>query len=79
MNKPLTTVELVPVGTATVVVLPQHVLDELHLKAGDKVELSKDESGGLSLKPAASEVDRQIALGKEIISRRAHALSELAK
>ena len=78
MNKPLTTVELVPVGTATVVVLPQHVLDELHLKAGDKVELSKDESGGLSLKPA-NPFDQQMAVAQAIIDEDQAILTALAQ
>lgn len=79
MNKPLTTVELLPIGTATVVVLPQDVLDELHLKAGDRFELSKDETGGLSLKPAGAGLSGQMAIVHAIIDEDEAVLAALAK
>lgn len=79
MNKPLTTVELVPVGTATVVVLPQDVLDRLHLKAGDRLELSQNDAGELSLKPAASHFERQVAVARAIIDEDQAILTALAK
>lgn len=79
MNKPLTVLDLVPVDGGTSVVLPPEVAARLDAGGSGRVALVQNEDGSVHLESAQSEFDRQMAAGREIMKRRRHALSVLAK
>lgn len=79
MNKPLAHIDLVPVEGSKSLVLPAEVAARLDAAGTGRVLLMQDEDGSVRLEAAGSEADRQLAIGREIIKRRHHALSILAK
>ena len=79
MNKPLLKAELVPVDGGVALVLPAELIARLDAAGTGQISLVEGEDGSIRLEPFVSEFDRQMALGREIIARRKHALSVLAK
>ena len=71
-------VDLIAVEDTVAVVIPQDVAERLGLRPGGT--LSFDErSDTIELKPSETELDRQMAVMREVMTRHRRALSELAK
>jgi antitoxin component of MazEF toxin-antitoxin module len=79
MNKPLATADLVPLQDGTAVVLPADVLARLGSASGDRIRFVETADGAIAIEAATDDVTQLLDLGRDIIRRRAHALTELAK
>jgi len=66
------------VGNSVGVILPQAVLDALHVATGDTVFLTASPEG-YRLTPYSPEFQTQMALARKIMDKRRNALRELAK
>lgn len=75
MNKPL---KLIPVGNSTGVILPKELLNELGVEQGGSVSYVKT-PGGIELRAADPEFDRQMEVAREVMRRHRTALRQLAK
>lgn len=70
--------ELVPVGDAVGVILPEDLLERLGLELGDRVRVA-DTPVGFAVVPESSGSDAQMAVAREVMRTRRKALAELAK
>lgn len=75
MNMPL---KLVKIGNSTGVVLPREVLVHLGADQGDILNLTEAENG-IVLRVAEDDFEDQMAVARDVMSRRKRALRELAK
>lgn len=75
MNKPL---KLIKIGNSTGVILPKEVLARLRVAQGDALTVLET-SEGISLSRADFEFEDQMAVAREVMTRRRNALRELAK
>ena len=66
------------IGNSEGVILPKEVLEDLHLSAGDELEIVQRPEG-LMLVRADSEFGRQMRSAREGMARYRDALRELAK
>jgi len=71
-------VKLIPIGDSLAVVLPQEVVDRLHLIQGGTVYLSETLEG-VRLTSQEPLVEEQLALARQIMKDRQAVLRELAK
>lgn len=70
--------DLIAVEDTVAVVIPQDVAERLGLRPGGTLSFD-DESNTIKLKSSETEFDHQMAVMREVMTRRRHALSELAK
>ena len=77
MNKPL---KLIPIGNSTGIIIPKELLQALGAEAGDSLFPVRT-PGGIELRRSDtdSEFEAQMALAREVMTRRRKVLSELAK
>lgn len=71
-------VKLTPVGDSLAVVLPQDILDRLHLVKGDTIYLSETPEG-VRLTSEEPTIEEQMALARQIMKERHAVLRELAQ
>jgi putative addiction module antidote len=71
-------VKLQKIGNSVGVILPKEVLARLHVGYGDEMMLSES-NGGVILSPYSEDTASQLALGREILSRRRNILKALAQ
>jgi putative addiction module antidote len=67
------------VGNSTGFIIPEAVLERLHIHRGDEVFLTDAPDGGLRITPYDPEFERQLSVAQEIMHRRRNALRALAK
>jgi len=81
MNAPskLLPLKLIKIGNSMGVVLPKELLSRLGAQAGDTLNASVDDQGGLTIKRADDDFENQMAVAREVMMRRRRALRELAK
>lgn len=70
--------KLQQIAEGTGLVIPQHMLDELKLAAGDGVIVTRSPAG-LEITPYTPERAKQIAAGRKLMQDYAEAFRELAK
>ncbi len=77
MNKPL---KLIPIGNSTGVIIPKDLLQLLGVEAGDSL-FTVQTPTGIEMRRSDSEsaFEQQMAVAREVMTRRRKALSELAK
>jgi putative addiction module antidote len=66
------------IGNSEGVILPREILDRLHLKSGDKVDLVETEQG-ITLRRSEDRFERQMELARQVMDKYKVALAELAK
>jgi len=71
-------VKLISVGSETACILPKEVLERLHAKEGDTLEVTET-ANGVILSPADEEYRKQMELAGDIMRRYRNTLHELAK
>jgi putative addiction module antidote len=71
--------KLIKIGNSMGVVFPKELLARLGAQAGDTLNASVDEAGGLTIKRADDDFENQMAVAREVMMRRRRALRELAK
>ena len=67
------------VGNSTGFIIPETVLERLHIHRGDEVFLTDAPDGGLRITPYDPEFERQLTVAQEIMHRRRNALRARAK
>ena len=81
MNKPLDhsqQLTLVAIGDATGVILPEELLARLRMERGDVLSLVEG-GDGFELRRSAAASDAEMAVMRDVMTRRRAALRELAK
>ena len=74
----MVTLKLRKIGNSVGTILPQEVLNRLHLGDGDTVFLT-EAPDGYRLTPYDPDFEEQMSAARRIMNRRRHALRELAK
>jgi putative addiction module antidote len=67
------------VGGSTGVVLPKDLLDEMNVKKGDVLTISKQPDGSYKLSPYDEEFERKMAAFRRVMAEDKDILRELAK
>ena len=75
MNKPL---KLIPIGNSTGLIIPKEMLQDLVLGQGDEVFPGRKPTG-IELRASDPDLEREMAIAREVMKRRWSALRELAK
>lgn len=70
-------ISLRKVGSSFVTTIPSELVEELHLKAGQKFEVSK-ESGRLVLTPVSPEFDAAMKAHEKVLAKYRAAFQKLA-
>jgi len=66
------------VGTSTGIVLPKETLQKMNVKQGDTL-FAVETSDGFLLTPYDPELERQLAIGREVMNEHRDTLRALAK
>ena len=75
MNKPL---KLIPIGNSTGAVFPKELLQELGVRQGDTLIVTRTPEG-VELRIGDAEFEAEIEILRDVMRRRRSALRELAK
>jgi len=75
MNKPL---KLIPIGNSTGAVFPKELLQELGVRQGDTLIVTRTPEG-VELRVGDAEFEAEIEILRDVMRRRRSALRELAK
>jgi putative addiction module antidote len=75
MNKPL---KLIPVGNSTGLVLPKELLQDLGVRPGDSLLVTRTPAG-IELRPSEPKLEAEMEILRNVMRRRRSALRELAK
>ncbi|MDX2142331.1 MAG: AbrB/MazE/SpoVT family DNA-binding domain-containing protein [Rhodospirillaceae bacterium] len=70
--------KLTAIGNSTGVILPKEVLEQLDVKKGDTIFLTKSPDG-FRLTPYSSEFDEQMKVARRVMKKHRAVLRELAK
>jgi putative addiction module antidote len=75
MNKPL---KLIPIGNSTGAVFPKELLQELGVRQGDTLLVTRTPEG-VELRPGDPEFESEMEILRDVMRSRRSALRELAK
>jgi putative addiction module antidote len=75
MNKPL---KLIPIGNSTGAVFPKELLQELGVRQGDTLLVTRTPEG-IELRAGDPEFEAEMEIMRDVMRRRRSALRELAK
>lgn len=73
-----TRLKIIKIGNSAGVILPKELLAQLRVELGDTLSADKTERG-VELHHQDDEFEEQMAVAREVMSRRKRALRELAK
>lgn len=74
----MTTVTLTEIGTSTAILLPPEVLEKLHVRSGDKLQVVETQNG-VELSPYDPELEKQLAIAERVMQTDAELLKRLAE
>ena len=74
----MTVLKLEKIGDAIGAIFPKDLLTKLNVQPGDSIEVT-DVPGGVLLAASEAEFERQMSVGRAVMTKRHHLLQELAK